>query len=201
MILVRLLAVTAVVLAAGCARPDAERSVPPGCEPTAGNLTWSPSTITPTLTNATLNVGATRTTLVDEPLEPSITGVDAPDAWLEKLAASLQKSTGQPVLAKSPEPNPTAFTYSAPAETLVIIYTGVDRVTADFEARCDPTVRGTFHGWSTATTGVVSCHSYHPDPPDAFGSLALNLCPAPTLAPSAEAGAGAGAGTGAKAGA
>jgi hypothetical protein len=186
-ILVRWLAVVAVVLAAGCARPATERTVPPGCEPTAGNLTWSPSTITPTLTNASLNVGATQTTLLDEPFQPSITGVDAPEAWLGRLAASLQKFTDHPVLAKSPEPKPTALTYSAPGGALVIIYTGVDRVTADFEARCDPAVRGTFHGWSTATTGVVSCHSYQPDPPDAFDSLALNLCPAPTPAPSNEA--------------
>jgi hypothetical protein len=174
------------VLAAGCAHPSTTTAVPAGCDPTADHLTWSPSTTTPTLTNATLFTGGRETTLVDEPFQPSITGVDAPAEWLDRLAASLRAEAGSPVEARSPEPTPTKLGLAADSDTRTIIYTGVDRVTADFEIRCSPTVRGTFNGWTSATTGVVFCGAYQPDLPDAFGSLALKLCP-PTTADSADA--------------
>ncbi|MCY1140979.1 hypothetical protein OWR29_23530 [Actinoplanes sp. Pm04-4] len=179
-------ALALLVLAAGCGQPATTTAVPAGCDPTADHLTWSPSTTTPTLTNATLFTGGRETTLIDEPYKPSITGVDAPAEWLNRLATSLQKTAGPPVRANSPEPIPTDLRIAAPAELQMIVYTGVDRVAADFEIRCHPTIRGTFHGWSTATTGVVSCNNYQPTLPDAFGSLALKLCPPPTAEPSAD---------------
>ncbi len=193
--MMRRAALVATLLATGCAAPPPVHRVPSGCEPTADLLSWSPSRTEPTLTKATLYHGGRDTTLVDEPFEPSITGFDAPGSWLGRLAASLRSDAGRPVLAKSPEPTPSAFTYSAPGGALTIVYQGVDRVTADFEVRCDPALRGTFQGWSDATTGVVLCDSHQPDTPDAyqqatpdaFGRLALQLCPAPTSSTEAEA--------------
>ncbi|MCO8269448.1 hypothetical protein M1L60_02450 [Actinoplanes sp. TRM 88003] len=184
MIMIRWVVLAAILLAAGCAKPSTDPVVPAGCDPTADHLTWSPSTTRPVLTNASLLAGTRETMLLDEPFRPTVTGVDAPPEWLERLATSLQSETGSPVLARSPEPTPDHLGISAESGTQMVLWTGVNRVTAEFEVRCDPTVRGTFHGWSTATTGVVFCNSYQPGPPDAFGSLALTLCPAPTPAPS-----------------
>jgi hypothetical protein len=72
---------------------------------------------------------------------------------------------------------------SGPEQTPVVLYTGIGRISADFEVQCNPTVRGTFQAWSKTLAGGVACE-YQPDGElDTFGRLALQLCPPNLLTP------------------
>ncbi|WP_127507638.1 hypothetical protein [Actinoplanes solisilvae] len=164
----------AIVLSGACAASEPATSIPPGCEPAADRLTWSPSSTTPLLVSARDPAG---TVVLDEPFEPSVAGLDAPRSWLPDLAGSLRATAGHEVLAATPDPAPQEFSLPPDRRASALIYTGVERVTADFELRCDPPVHGTFHGWSRTVTDVVFCQDNPPDVPDDFTRLALELCP------------------------
>ncbi|MFG1992035.1 hypothetical protein ACGFJ7_18860 [Actinoplanes sp. NPDC048988] len=177
-------ALAALMMAGACARADAEPAVTPvpsGCEPTAETLTWSAVTTTPVLTQVTLfradelaSGGAGRR-LLDKPFTPSVTGVDAP-GWLTALGASLARKTGRPVHTTAPSAEGQSFGYGSGAGPADVVYTGVDRVTADFEVRCGTTVRGRLQGWSRTVAGGQSCAGDITT--DVFGRLAVQLCPA-----------------------
>jgi hypothetical protein len=188
-----LLVVPAVALAGACAQVDATPAaspVPAGCEPTGSPLTWSPPRTTPILVEATLYgatelaAGTTGTSLLNQPFTPSITGVAAPASWLIALGNSLAQKTGKPVHTDAPSAEGQSFgVASGPEQAPVVLYTGIDQVTADFDLQCNPTVRGTFHAWSKTLAGGVACE-YQPDvQSDAFGRLALQLCPPDLLTP------------------
>lgn len=188
-----LLAVPAVVLAGACAQADATPAatpVPAGCEPTGDPLTWSPTRTTPVLVGAALHgaaglaAGTTGTPLLNQPFMPSITGVAAPASWLVDLGKSLARETGKPVHTDAPSAEGQTFgVASGPDQAPVVIYTGVEQVSADFEVQCNPTVRGTFHAWSKTEAGGVACE-YEPEfQLDTFGRLALQLCPPDLLTP------------------
>jgi hypothetical protein len=188
-----LLAVPAVVLAGACAQVDATPAaapVPAGCDPTANPLTWSSTRTTPILVEAArygaaeLAAGTTGTLLLNQPFTPSITNVAAPASWLIDLGNSLARETGKPVHTDAPSAEGQSFgMVSGPEQTPVVLYTGVDQVSADFEVQCNPTVRGTLHAWSQTVAGGVACE-YQPDVQlDTFGRLALQLCPPDLLTP------------------
>lgn len=188
-------AVSALALAGACARADATppvAPVPAGCAPTGHLLTWSPARTTPILIEATLYkagelaAGTTGTSLLNQPFTPSITGVAAPASWLTDLGSALARETKKPVNTSAPTAEGQSFgVASGPEQVQIMLYTGVDQVSADFEVQCDPTVRGTFHAWSKTVAGGVACE-YQPDLHlDTFGRLALDLCPnRPTPPPS-----------------
>ncbi|WP_179855503.1 hypothetical protein [Paractinoplanes atraurantiacus] len=54
--------------------------------------------------------------------------------------------------------------------------------TIGFEVRCGQTVRGDFHAWSRTLAGGVPCRG--DVVADAFGRLALDLCPDRAAPPS-----------------
>ena len=180
-------AVLVLVLTGACARADTTPSVTPvpaGCEPIGDLLTWLPARTTAILTEASLygarelTAGATGTSLMSQPFTPSITGVAAPASWLTELGGSLTRQTGIPVHLTAPSAEGQSFGVPSSGEEVpFVLYTGVDRVSADFEVRCDPTVRGTFHAWSRTISGGVSCEHSADVRLDAFGHLALQLCP------------------------
>jgi hypothetical protein len=193
---IRLVSALSVLLLAGaCARTDAGppvAPVPAGCAPTGDLLTWSPARTTAGLIEATLYgadalvAGKAGTPLLDRPFTPSITGVAAPASWLAELGSSLARETKKPVRTTAPSAEGQRFGMaSGPEPVPVVLYTGIDQVSADFEVRCDPVVRGTFHAWSKTLAGGVACE-YQPDILlDTFGRLALELCPnRPTPPPS-----------------
>ncbi|XVU29100.1 hypothetical protein ACQPZJ_19175 [Actinoplanes sp. CA-054009] len=174
--------------AGACARPVA--TVPAGCEPTTSAITWSPATTVPVLTSAWLyeGPGPGQRELPAEPFEPAVTGVAAPSSWLTELAASLARETGRDVHTTSPTAGEKSFGFPADG-TPYIIYSGADRVTADFEVRCDPAVRGTLTGWYRTVIGGASCGENGTGAElDAFGRRAVELCaPKAGPAPSASA--------------
>lgn len=142
-----------------------------------------------------MQTGSLGTKVLDNPFTPSITGVAAPASWLPALAGSWRKSTGRPVHTTSPSPKSESFGFGTlvvddAEKPRLIIYTGVERVAADFEVHCNPTVRGTFLGWSVTVVGAVACQ-YQPDTEyDAFGRLALEHCPDPLTPPPSQPVAG-----------
>lgn len=180
-------AVSVLALTGACAQADATppaTPIPAGCEPTADLLTWSPAQTSAILTEATLYgsgnlaVGTTGTSLLSQPFTPSITGVAAPASWLTELGSSLAKQTKKPLHTTAPTVEGQSFGVPSSGEQVqFVFYIGVDRVSADFEVRCDPTVRGTLHAWSRAIGGGVSCEESADIQLDAFGRLALELCP------------------------
>jgi hypothetical protein len=210
-------AVSALALVGACAQPgtstpaDAAAPVPAGCEPNVELMTWSPPRDTPILTEATLlrageaSAGAAGTPLPSRPFTPSITDVAAPASWLPALAGSLSAHLGRPVHATTPSAEGQSFgVTSGSGQADLVLYTGVDQVSADFDVRCSPgspgkaasgdvpaTVHGTFHAWSRVVPGGVSCEYTPPAELDPFGRLALKLCPAqPTSPPSTPVEAG-----------
>jgi hypothetical protein len=180
-------AVLVLALAGACAKADTTppaTPVPADCEPIGDLISWSPARTTAILTEASLygaselTVGATGTSLLSQPFTPSITGAAAPASWLTELGGSLARQTGKPVHTTAPSAEGQSFGVPSSGERVpFVFYTGVDRVSADFEVRCDPTVRGTFHAWSRTIGGGVACEHSADVRLDAFSRLALRLCP------------------------
>ncbi|GAB1694341.1 hypothetical protein KRM28CT15_61440 [Krasilnikovia sp. M28-CT-15] len=191
-------------MTSACAGPTPQSAVSPaptpvpaGCQLSGTPITWGPRQTTPILTDATLVrqeelIGSSAgRKLLDQPFTPTITGVAAPASWLTDLAKSLKTATGQAVHTTSPSPDSQRFGVSsggdAGQQVHIIIYSGVDRVSAGFTVQCDPLVEGTFVGWSSAVVGGVACQ-YQPDLAyDAFARLALKYCPDPVTAPPSSA--------------
>ncbi|XVV16221.1 hypothetical protein ACQP2X_18255 [Actinoplanes sp. CA-131856] len=178
--LVSTMAMTGACARAGAGPADAvpADAVPAGCEPAASTITWSPVETAPVLTSAWFFAAAAGQPK-ELPLErftPSLAGVTAPASWLTDLGASLARSTGTSVHTTEPSAEGQS---GLPADGgSFVTYTGVDRVSAGFEVRCDRTVRGTLTAWSRTVIGGAPCGSGTGVELDAFGRLAVALCPA-----------------------
>ncbi|MEV4643174.1 hypothetical protein AB0J80_38140 [Actinoplanes sp. NPDC049548] len=170
------------------ARPSsAHASVPPGCAFAGARVQWSAYTKRPLLTQVTLfrltddPASRTGTELLDEPVAPSISEVDAPAAWVPGLARSLSKETGDKVHAGPARLKDGGYgTVSRTPDDATIpesvLYVGVQAVSAGFVVDCAVPVRGTFHSWTSMDYGTVHCGSFEP-PSDPLGRLARAYCP------------------------
>jgi hypothetical protein len=194
------LVVMAAMASASCAAPGsraplapqtsaAPASVAPGCDLSGTRVRWSAPTREPRLIRVTLfqdvreEDPATHTgvDLLDEPFTPAIGQVAAPDDWTARLAASLSAQTGDKIQSGVARAKDGRFGtlmghQDDPGIPEILLYHGVETVSAGFTVDCGRTVSGTFTSWTSAEFGGVTCGQVE-EPAEPLARLARRHCP------------------------
>ncbi|WP_229074898.1 hypothetical protein [Actinoplanes sp. DH11] len=172
----------AATLPAGCtgsADDDSSAARSVDCALSEVRVRWSEPVTQPRLTRVTLfrTGDTTGTAVLDEAFTTTITDVAAPPEWTEVLAASLGERIGDPVRTGTAPTGSTEPGIAAGTGELML-YAGVDAVSARFTADCATPVTGTFISWTGTADGALFCGPGNPPPAEPFGRLAREHCPA-----------------------